>query len=327
LPVRELLAVLLGPEGRRRLVLRQKSNQELFDLYDNDLKLRVHSEPNLKGARQLLDKFKDYLHDYPPSPELAKGFLARYVNTKPHTFYNYVGIVKSFMAWYGEELDLKVKIPRQLPPYTKMSDVDKVLAVIKSKHTHKRTIAQDTLLVELDLNSGLRRAELCNLEARDVHPDFVAVRNGKGGKDRIVPLPPTVATCLADYVRGMEPTEKVFKLKSSSLTVKIKKLALKAGITDLHTHSLRHRYAQSLLEAGADVKVVQELMGHSRLDTTAVYLSTTDKRMKEAVALLDKPQPPPVPPTGPGRAMSWELPQYQSVADKKRRELAGTKTR
>jgi integrase/recombinase XerD len=291
LPLRELLAVLLGPEGKRKLMLRHKTNGELFELYDSDLVVRIHNARNLKGTRQFLAKFKDYLNGFPPSPELAKGFLAQYVNKKPHTFYDYVGMIKSLMKWYGEPLDLKVKVPMLLPAYTEDADIEKLFKVIEGKRTHKKTIVRDSLLVALDLKTGLRRTELTNLEPRDIHPDFLLVRNGKGAKDRIVPLSPVIATRLHNFTRDMAPTEKVFKLKPASLTVKIKVFAKKAGLSNLHTHSLRHKCAQDLLEAGADVKVVQQLLGHSNLATTSVYLSTTDKRMREAVALLDDDYP------------------------------------
>jgi len=77
LALRELLEVLLGQEGRRRLSLRHKNNNELFTLYDNELVLRVHNTRNLGNDRGLLARFKGYLNGYPPSPELAKAFHAR----------------------------------------------------------------------------------------------------------------------------------------------------------------------------------------------------------------------------------------------------------
>jgi hypothetical protein len=87
----------------------------------------------------------------------------------------------------------------------------------------------------------------------------------------------------------MEPGENVFKLKPACITMKIKQFARKAGLNDLHTHSLRHKYATTLLERGADIRTVQQLMGHENLSTTQVYLSITDKRLREAANLLDEP--------------------------------------
>ena len=87
--LQELLETLLDHEGRRRLRLRHMNNDELLHLYDNDLILRLHNAKNLSDTRKLLDRFKQYLGDYPPSPELAKGFLAQYADRKPRTLYRY----------------------------------------------------------------------------------------------------------------------------------------------------------------------------------------------------------------------------------------------
>ncbi|MFB0559309.1 MAG: tyrosine-type recombinase/integrase [Dehalococcoidales bacterium] len=69
--------------------------------------------------------------------------------------------------------------------------------------------------------------------------------------------------------------------------MKIKAFARRAGLEDLHAHSLRHKFATDLLEHGADIRSVQHLLGHENLSTTQVYLSVTDKRLREAVDLLD----------------------------------------
>ena len=85
----------------------------------------------------------------------------------------------------------------------------------------------------------------------------------------------------------MNPNEKVFKLNPTSLGMKIKDLAKRAGLDDFHCHSLRHKFCTDLLERGVDLRVVQQLMGHVNLNTTQVYLAVTDKRLREAVNLLE----------------------------------------
>ena len=85
----------------------------------------------------------------------------------------------------------------------------------------------------------------------------------------------------------METTEKVFKLSAPGISMKIKNFARKAGLEDFHAHSARHKFAIDLLERGADLKVVQELLGHENLSTTQVYLAVTSERMREAVNLLE----------------------------------------
>lgn len=288
LPLRELLETLLGPEGRRRLKLRHMTNDELFQLYDSDLVLRLHNAKNLSDTRKTLGRFKEYLNGFPPSPELTKGFLAQYANKKPRTLYRYAQMIKVFMRWYGEPMDdFKVKVPKTLPPYTKDSEVERLFSAIENKRTHKGCIARDSLLVALALKTGMRRSELANLKPKDIHSDFLVVRNGKGGKDRVIPLAPAIAQRLQNFIEGKKLDEKVFSLKPACISNKIKQFARKAGLDGFHTHTMRHKFATDLLEKGANIKVVQELLGHENLSTTEVYLSVTNQGLRDAVELLD----------------------------------------
>ena len=112
---------------------------------------------------------------------------------------------------------------------TEDSDIEKLFAAIESKKTHKGCIARDSLLVRLALKTGMRRRELANLEPKDIHADFLVVVGGKGGKDRIIPLAPAIAQRLQNFIKGMEPDEKVFKLKAACISNKIRQFAKKAG--------------------------------------------------------------------------------------------------
>jgi integrase/recombinase XerD len=278
-------------------MLRQMNNEDLFQLYDSDLILRLHNAKNLTDTRKILTRFKEYLGDYPPSPELVKSFLAQYADRKPRTLYRYAQMLRVFMNWYGEPMDdLKVKVPKSLPPYTEDADIKKLFHVIENKKTHKGTVVRDSLMIELALKSGLRRGEIANLEVRDVHPDFLIVRSGKGGKDRIIPLSAPIALQLRKFIEQKEPDQKVFTLKPASITMKIKAFARRAGFEDLYAHTLRHKFATDLLEHGADVRSVQHLLGHENLSTTQVYLSVTDKRLRETIDLLDDTKQKPITP-------------------------------
>ncbi len=284
--------MLLGTEGKRRLRLRHMTNEELFKLYDNDLVLRLHNVKNLSDTRKILTRFNQYLNNFPPSPELAKGFLARYADNKPRTLYRYAQMIRVFMKWYGEPMDdFKVKIPKTLPPYTEDSEVERLLSAIGNKRSHKGCIIRDTLMTELALKTGLRRSELANLETKDIHLDFLVVRNGKGGKDRVILLVVSITQRLKNFTQGMKPEEKVFKLKATCISNKIRQFAKKAGLNGFHTHTMRHKFATDLLERGANIKQVQELLGHENLATTEVYLSTTDQGKRDAINLLDQEKP------------------------------------
>ncbi|OGN96368.1 MAG: hypothetical protein A2Y89_00080 [Chloroflexi bacterium RBG_13_51_18] len=103
----------------------------------------------------------DSLGAYPPSPELAKNFLAQYSNRKAPTLYRYAQMIKNFMKWYGEPIDdVKIKVPKTLPPYTEDSNVEKVLAVIPKKRSHKGCIERDQLMVLLDWRACVEQSWL-----------------------------------------------------------------------------------------------------------------------------------------------------------------------
>jgi integrase/recombinase XerD len=193
------------------------------------------------------------------------------------------------MKWYGEPIDdVKIKVPKTLPPYTEDNDIEKLLEVIPKKRSHKGCIERDQLMVLLDWRSGLRRAELADLLVRDIHGDAVIVRSGKNKKGRMVPLPLKVAARLREFIKNKAPDERVFGLKPASLGMKIKQFAVKAGLNNIHAHTLRHKFATDVLESGTNVKVLQALLGHENLNTTEVYLSLTDRELYAAARRLDE---------------------------------------
>ncbi|MFC1938284.1 tyrosine-type recombinase/integrase [Chloroflexota bacterium] len=284
--------MLLTTDAKRRMRLRNLTNEALFELYDSDLVLRLHNAKNLSDTRTMLGKFKEYLGSFPPSPEIAKGFLSQYADRKPRTLYRYAQMIRIFMKWYGEPMDdFKVRVGKQLPPFTPDSEVERLFTAIENKKTHKGCIVRDSLLTSVALKTGMRRSELANLEPKDIHSDFLVVRNGKNNKDRVIPLVPSIAQRLQNFVRDMSPDEKVFKLEPACISNKIRQFAKKAGLDNFHTHTMRHKFATDLLDRGANIKQVQQLLGHENLNTTEIYLSVTDAGLRDAVNLLDGKKP------------------------------------
>jgi integrase len=220
--------------------------------------------------------------------ETAKDFLAQFADRKPRTLARYAKMIRAFMKWYGEPIDdFKVKIPKTLPPYTDDGDISKLIHAIREKCTHKSCIERDLLLVELALKSGMRRGELANLAVGDIHDDFLMVLDGKNGKDRLIPISDILAEKLHKFTKNMGANEKVFKLTGPSITMKIKQFAKKAGLKVFHAHSMRHKFATDLLERGANIKVVQELLGHENLNTTEIYLGLMPSSKSDAIKLLE----------------------------------------
>jgi integrase len=292
LSLRQMLEMLLGEDLKRQLRLRQMTNDELFESYDAELINHHQSAKALNEERRVLGHFKEYLGQWPPSPESAKRFLAQFRELKTWTRYHYTQVISAFMSWYGQNLNIKISVPHKLPEYVKEDDTERLLAAISNRPTHKKNINRDTLLVEVALNTGLRRSELSNLKVSDIHLDqgVIVVRDGKGNKDAIIPLTNTLAERLASYIRDMRPEANLFNLKPSSISAKIHWFAKKANV-NLHTHSLRHRFGTRLLEGGANPEAVRQLMRHESLGTTQRYVALSSAGLKEAIDVLDKAKP------------------------------------
>jgi len=88
------------------LELRQKTNDELFTLYEGELAFRHRSASGINEVKRVLGHFRNYLGEYPPTPALAKSFLSIFKERKPTTLTRYTAILKVFFKWYGEELGI-----------------------------------------------------------------------------------------------------------------------------------------------------------------------------------------------------------------------------
>ena len=212
LQLRDLLYILLGNKGRRHLELRQKTNKELFTLYDGELAFRHRSEKGIQEAKRVLNHFHDYIGEYPPTPELAKSFLSTFKNHKPTTIARYAAIIKVFLKWYGEELDINIRVPKILPSYVEKKDIDKLLEALRAKKSHKKTINRDLLLIDLAIHTGLRRSELASLTVGDIDiaRQLMVVRQGKGSKDRVIPISKRTSEKIAEFVKGRNKKDSLF---------------------------------------------------------------------------------------------------------------------
>ncbi len=282
--------MLLDDKAKRRLFLKRKTNHELFSLYYDHLKVRL-TPGQFDQYTLLLDKYHQFLGDFPPSVELATQFLTRYTNHAQATLVRYAGMIRGFMEWYGESLDIRPTKPKSLPQYVEPSDIEHLINVIRNKNTHKSTVVRDILLIRFATMTGLRRSELAHLTVGDIHikQKVVIVRKGKGSKDRVVPLVSSLVNDLSEYIRDMNLTACVFGLTERSITDKVSTWSKKAGLK-LHPHSFRHYFAEQLLERGVPLTVVSALLGHENLQTTAVYLGLRPESLREAVDKLGEPR-------------------------------------
>jgi len=156
---------------------------------------------------------------------------------------------------------------------------------------------RDRALLELLYGCGLRASEACGLRIADVDADGGTVRvTGKGGKERIVPLGGAAADALGRYLRtgrprlGRPATDRVFvSVRGRPLGPTDVRRALRreldaAGLAQRPPHALRHTFATHLLEHGADLRSIQELLGHASVGTTQVYTHVSVRHLRAAHA-------------------------------------------
>lgn len=157
---------------------------------------------------------------------------------------------------------------------------------------------RDAALLETIYSCGLRVSEVCGLRGEDLDPTERLVRvRGKGRKERQVPIGQPAVRAIAEYWRALPqppaPGAPVFladaesgqPLRPAQVQLRLKRYLLAAGLdTRLTPHKLRHSFATHLLDHGADLRSVQELLGHQNLVTTQVYTHVTTERLKQAYA-------------------------------------------
>ncbi|MFN2468528.1 MAG: tyrosine recombinase [Gaiellaceae bacterium] len=189
-------------------------------------------------------------------------------------------------------LDLPRRV-RRLPRTLSPGEAERLIDAAAG--TEPRAL-RDQALVELLYGAGLRVSEAVGLERGSVDLDDRLVRCvGKGGKERIVPLGRRAAEALRRYLARGRPyldrrhrPELFLNAKGGPLTragafLILRRLAAKAGLEPgrVHPHLLRHSFATHLLEGGADLRSVQEMLGHADLATTELYTHVTDRRRRE----------------------------------------------
>ena len=264
-------------------------NIELLSQYLNHLKLRQLSAIHIQKTNELLSKFVKYIGSKTPSAELVSQYLSLYQSHKPNTIFRYYTYIRCFMKWYGNDINLYIKPPRLTPQYYSREDIDKLLHAMTIKRSHKHTIQRDVLLVEVAISTGLRRSELANLTVEDI--DFennrLYVKKGKGGKSRTIPLINILVVKLSDFCSNKKATDSIFSLCAQQITHKIRFFSQKADV-GIKPHSLRHYFGTKLVERGANLRAVQELMGHSSLNTTQVYIGITSRHLEDTINLLSE---------------------------------------
>jgi site-specific recombinase XerD len=177
------------------------------------------------------------------------------------------------------DASLAPRRPRRLPDAPKEQEID---ALLELTDGDSPLALRNRALLELLYSGGLRSAEVVGLDLADVDFEREAVHvHGKGGKERVVPLGEEAAHHLARYLRGARPELASGANDALFLSARGRRLDTSTVRRLLRNpHRLRHAFATHLLEGGADLRTIQELLGHSSLSTTQIYSHVDAKRLR-----------------------------------------------
>ncbi len=262
----------------------KKQSENTSSSYDYNLqKLAIVTKKDLDKMTE--KDIKEFL--YKVNTELRTK--AHYL-TVFRTFYNYLIFIEKIKD--NPCANIKApKLAKKLPDYLSVNDVDKLLDI---KVVNAYTSRNKTML-ELLYATGLRISELINLKDAniDFYEDYVRII-GKGGKERIIPFNDEAKKYIEEYKNNYRSTllhgknnDYLFlnksgnKISRQSFFKIIKKECLIKGIKkDVSPHTLRHSFATHLLHNGADIRIIQELLGHTNLTTTEIYTHIDNEKLK-----------------------------------------------
>ncbi len=192
------------------------------------------------------------------------------------------------------------KLEKKLPKILTVGEVEELL---KQPNNFMPGGIRDKAMLELLYATGIRVSELISLNSADINLDMGYIKcYGRGSKERVVPLGSIAAKCVQEYItKGRPKLVRTYdelalfvnhhgnRLTRQGFWKIIKKYAQEANITkDITPHTLRHSFATHLLENGADLRSVQEMLGHADISTTQIYTHVTKNRLKE---VYDKAHP------------------------------------
>ncbi len=248
------------------------------------------------GDRELADLRVNELSDYVASlhqEALAPSSIARNI-VAIRTFFKFLqleGLIRENPA----ELIATQKMWERIPSVLTAQQVDEFLNAPKKSDSY---CLRDRALLEVLYATGCRASEVCTLRIRDMSLDERHVRcQGKGGKQRLVPIGSRAIVAIQNYcessrgklaAKNTHPPEELFLSRSGRALDRIqlwrlvKLYAKRVGISDeVSPHSLRHSFATHLLAGGADLRLVQEMLGHASIQTTQIYTHVEHSRLKK----------------------------------------------
>ena len=262
--------------------------------YQSDLKrlLEYSVEKNINDWNQITSRTLAEFFETLRKKNISSATTARYMTSFKKFF---LFLEENNFVEKNPTITLgKVKLSRKLPSVLSVDEIEKVL---NAPNPGNKSGLRDKAILELFYSSGLRVSELINLKINDLYFEEEVVRVfGKGSKERIVPMGSSAIKWIKEYLIKARP---LFEKKDKSQGyiflnnrgTKISRMTIwklvdhygkEAGLQkEIHPHLFRHSFATHLLEGGADLRAVQEMLGHSDISTTQIYTHVDRQYIKQ----------------------------------------------
>lgn len=255
-----------------------------MDKLKEEMKLRGFSPNTIRAYYYHIQDFIGYCKT--SNPEKKREYLLYLISNGKDS--NTVRLASAAIDFFIRN------ILRQKSENVSLPKRKKQLPYILSKEQIRQMIAKTInlkhrLVIELLYSTGIRLSELLALKVEDITDNTLMIRQGKGAKDRMTIISPS----LAQRILELKQSGKIFegrngKYSKRSIQLILRNAARKAGITQKVTpHMLRHSFATHLLENGTDIRYIQSLLGHSELKTTQIYTHVASKNIKNIRSPLD----------------------------------------
>lgn len=240
----------------------------------------------LKGVRSLKGLNSQHITTYLSTHiQVGKGnaSVSRYYQSIK-AYCRFLRRIKAITSDFTEDIE-PPSVKQTAPRVPTVDEMSQIIAQTDDSPTGIR----DRAILELLYSSGLRATELIELELRDFSGNSMLVSCGKGGKPRTVPLTPSATVAISRYinnVRGYEEgylfvtMEQLKRIKRENLSRMVRAYALKAGVKGVTSHTLRHACATHLLDQGADLRMIQLVLGHASIASTQRYTHLSSAKIE-----------------------------------------------
>ncbi|WP_066972716.1 site-specific tyrosine recombinase/integron integrase [Methanobrevibacter filiformis] len=293
-------------KGNKKNIIDIFDFQDMMEEYFIELEIRNYSQATIKTYTSIVKTFHEHLlneKDVYDERRFLRSFkkYIQHLKRDKHVTQNYIYlvtvVVKKFLEFSRLYFLDEIKAPKRtksLPKSLNENEVRKLInacEVDEYDNLNKQIVKlRNKLILALLYSSGLRISELVNLITKDIDFDERTIRiRGKGDKDRIVLFDEKTKEVIEEYLKLRDSNEEYLFLNSKInkpltpryIQLMIKRYAETAGIRKKVTpHILRHSFATHLLKNGVDIRVIQQLLGHSNLSTTQIYTSVDMDTLK-----------------------------------------------